>query len=473
MDLHVSLDGRRDITGQVYAQLRHAIVGGGLRPGDRLPATRELAERLAVSRTTVMVAYDRLMGEGFLVSHVGAGTFVSEDVAMAPATTSAPDGALRPRPVWSTIRMPFPAAPGTAHDFRCGLPDIGRFPFDSWRRLVGRHLRRDVVGLVKYGEPAGHPALRAAIARHLGVSRAVKASADDIVVTNGIQQALDLVARVLLAPGDGVAVEDPGYPPARSLLHTLGLDVVGVPVDREGIVVDAIPERTRAVLVTPSHQFPLGHTMSLRRRVALLRWAEVHDAAIIEDDYDSEFRFGGRPIEPLQNLDTSGRVLYTGSFSKTLLPSLRLGFVVVPASLRPAMHAAKYVSDWSSSTPQQLALAEFIDGGWFARHVRAMRTLYRDRHRLVSTILDEQFAGVLQEVPSGAGLHLSAVAPGMDADECTAVVHAASARGVAAYSLGSFGVLEPRVAGVVLGYGAVQREDIPAGLERLRTCFAG
>ena len=183
------------------------------------------------------------------------------------------------------------------------------------------------------------------------------------------------------------------------MLHTLGLDVAPVPVDVEGIVVDAIPAETRAVLVTPSHQFPLGHTMSLRRRVALLRWADAHDGAIIEDDYDSEFRFAGRPIEPLQNLDTSGRVLYTGSFSKTMLPSLRLGFVVVPASLRPAMHAAKYVTDWSSSTPQQLALAELIDRGWFARHLRAMRALYRERHRLISTLLDEQFTGV---APRGA-----------------------------------------------------------------------
>jgi GntR family transcriptional regulator / MocR family aminotransferase len=472
VDVHVSLDGRRDITGQVYAQLREAIVGGALRPGDRLPATRELAERLAVSRTTVTVAYDRLMGEGFLVAQIGAGTFVSDDVGVAAPAEGAPEGALRPRPVWSTVRMPFLPSPGVKYDFRCGLPDVGRFPFDVWRRLLGRHMNLTEVGRVMYGEPAGHPALRAAIARHLGVSRAVRASADDIIVTNGIQQALDLVARVLVAPGERVAVEDPGYPPARSLLDTLGLDVASVPVDAEGIVVDAIPAETRAVLVTPSHQFPLGHTMSLRRRVALLRWAEAHDAAIIEDDYDSEFRFAGRPIEPLQNLDTSGRVLYTGSFSKTLLPSLRLGFVVVPASLRPAMHAAKYVTDWSSSTPQQLALAELIDRGWFARHLRAMRTLYRERHRMISTLLDEQFSGVLRVVPSGAGLHLSAVAEGMSAEECTAVVHGAAARGVAAYSLGAFGLLEPQVGGVVIGYGAIQRDDIPAGLEELRAAFA-
>ena len=238
----------------------------------------------------------------------------------------------------------------------------------------------------------------------------MRATPDDIVVTNGFQQAIDLVARVLLAPGDRVAVEDPGYPPPRSLLRTMGMDVVPVPVDAEGLVVDALPDDARAVIVTPSHQFPLGHVMSLPRRLALLRWAERTDAAIIEDDYDTEFRFGGRPIEPLQSLDAGGRVLYCGSFSKTLLPSLRLGFLVAPASLRAALRAAKYVADWSTSTPQQLALARFIDGGWFARHLRSMRTLYRERHELISGVLRAE-PSPLELVPSAAGLHLAALTP--------------------------------------------------------------
>ncbi len=471
MELHVSLVGRRDVTGQIYGQIREAIVGGALRPGDRLPPSRELAERLSVSRTTVMVAYDRLSGEGFLTSHVGAGTFVSDDVAISPAGAHAPQGALRPRPVWSTVHMPFTPAGGVRFDLRCGLPDFSRFPYESWRRLTARQLRLGGVGRAKYGEPAGHPALRAAIARHIGLSRAVRATADDIVVTNGFQQAIDVIARVLLDPGDRVAVEDPGYPPPRALLATMGMDVVAVPVDDEGIVVDAIPSGVRAVLVTPSHQFPLGHTMSLRRRLALLRWADREDAAIVEDDYDSEFRFGGRPIEPLQRLDGSGRVLYTSSFSKTLLPSLRLGFVVTPASLRPAMRAAKYVADWSTSTPQQLALAEFIERGWFARHLRAMRSLYRERHELIAATLRDELASVLKTIPSDAGLHLSALAPQMTPAEAATAIRRAADDGVVAYALASFGELEPRPAGVVLGYGAVQLADIPEALRRLARQF--
>ena len=419
-----------------------------------------------------MVAYDRLTGEGFLTSHVGAGTFVSDDVAMSRTDGGAPEGALRPRPVWSTVHMPFTPAAGTRFDLRCGLPDFSRFPYESWRRLTASELRLGGVGRAKYGEPAGHPALRAAIARHIGVSRAVRATADDIIVTNGFQQAMDVIARVLLAPGDRVAVEDPGYPPPRGLLETMGMDVVAVPVDDEGIVVDAIPAGVRAVLVTPSHHFPLGHTMSLRRRLALLRWAEREDAAIVEDDYDSEFRFGGRPIEPLQRLDGSGRVLYTGSFSKTMLPSLRLGFIVTPASLRPG------------------------PAGGQVRHrlvdVDAAAARPRPVHR----------PGMVRPPPAGDALALpgapradlgdAARRPGERAQGdpvrrraaprarwrrgCPSRMprwRSASAPhdGVVAYPLASFGQLEPRPVGVVLGYGAVQLADIPEALRRLARHF--
>ena len=210
-------------------------------------------------------------------------------------------------------------------DFRTGIPDATLFPYQSWRRLLVRQLRPAAVGLGAYGDPAGHPGLRQAIARHIGLARGVQAGAEEVVVTNGTQQAVDVVARVLLAPGDRVAVESPGYGPPRRLMASLGAEVLGVPVDDQGLVVEAIPPRTRLVYVTPSHQFPLGMAMSLPRRLALLAWAERHDAAVVEDDYDSEFRYGGRPIEPLQTLDGSGRVIYVGSFSKTLLPTCALG----------------------------------------------------------------------------------------------------------------------------------------------------
>jgi GntR family transcriptional regulator/MocR family aminotransferase len=467
VDVHVTLVGRRDITGQVFNQLRTSIVGGDLRPGDRLPPTRELATQLGVSRTTVSVAYDRLMGEGFLTARVGSGTYVSDDVGTAPPDVGAPAGALRPRDVWAGIDAPLGGPLFAPYDFRCGLPDFTRFPYESWRRLVAREIRPGDLRRATYGEPAGQRDLRAALARHLGVSRAVRANADDIVITNGLQQAVDLVSRVLLEPGDRVAVEDPGYPPPRSLLQTLGMDVAAIPVDSEGLVVDAIPADTRLVIVTPSHQFPLGHVMSLRRRVALLQWADRHDAAILEDDYDSEFRFGGRPVEPLQSLDTRGRVVYAGSFSKTMLPALRLGFLAVPASIRAAVRTAKYVTDWSTSTPQQLALAQFIDRGWFARHLRAMRALYRQRHELITAYLASELAGVVRPIPSAAGLHLSLLTPDRDPDDITRVTRDLLSRGIAAYSLGVFGLVEPRHAGLVIGYGAIATSDIPEGLRRI------
>ena len=236
-----------------------------------------------------------------------------------------------------------------------------------------------------------------------GAARGVHAVADDVIVTNGTQQAVDVIARVMLNPGDRVAVEDPGYSPARRLFQTLGAKVSGVPVDAEGLVVDAIPNETRLVYVSPSHQFPLGTSMSLRRRMALLAWARAHDGAILEDDYDSEFRFGGRPIEPVQMLDTSGRVIYVGSFSKTTLATLRLGFVIVPPSLRAATRAAKFVTDWHTSLPTQAAMAGFIDSGLFARHVRRMRTVYRARHERVVQVIGRDFADDFRVVPHRSG----------------------------------------------------------------------
>ena len=337
MDVHVTLSGRGDLTAQIYRQLLEAILDGRLRSGERLPPTRELARRLAVSRNTVAVAYDRLVADGFLVGRAGAGTYVSAEPVRGRA---APKGVVRPRAVWESIAggpsgTARPGGPNMqAYDFRVGVPDAELFPLETWRRLVSRELRRGVGG---YGDPSGHEGLREAIARHIGVSRSVRAGADDVLVTNGAQQALDLVGRVLIEPGACVAVEEPGYPPARLLFRSLGARVVGVPVDGEGLDVAAIPGAARLVYVTPSHQFPLGTPMSLARRAALLAWAERRNAVVIEDDYDSEFRFGDRPLEPLQSLDRAGRVIYVGSFSKTLLPMLRLGFLVAPASLGPAL----------------------------------------------------------------------------------------------------------------------------------------
>ena len=474
MELHVSLVGRDNLSGEIYRQLRGAIVGGRLRAGDRLPPTRELARSLSVSRTTVSVAYDRLAGEGFVTSRVGAGTFVSDHAPPRPGAATQrrprPD-ALSPRKIWHDVPLPNIFGRRARFDFRSGLPDAALFPHVLWRRLMGREMRSEAVGNGVYGHPAGLRVLREAIARHIGTARAIDASADDIIITSGTQQALDVIARVLLAPGDRIAIEDPGYMPARVLFQTLGARVAAVPVDDEGLVVEALPRDVRLVYVTPSHQYPLGVAMSLPRRLALLAWTERHDAAIVEDDYDSEFRFAGRPIEPLQMLDRAGRVIYVGSFSKTMLPTLRLGFILTPASLRDAMHRAKFVCDWHTSQLAQATLARFIDDGWFARHIRKMSNVYRARRDVIADTLSRDFAEHLELVESAAGLHLAARARDASAERVAAIAKRAFDAGVAVQELAKFSVDRRARAGLVLGYGAIPIGRIEEGLRRLRACF--
>ena len=469
VDVHISLAGRSDLAGEIYRQVRSAILEGRLRPGDRLPPTRELARRLRVSRTTTTVAYDRLSGEGLAVARIGAGTFVGQ-VGTAPARRRT-SSALHPLPAWGEIPTPSYNWSEAAFDFRPGMPDAGLFPFRTWRRLAAAQFEAVTVGRGVNDDPAGHAPLRAAIAHHVGLSRGILATADDVIVTNGTQQAIDLIARVMLRPGDLVAMEDPGYGPPYLLFRAMGLKPHGVRVDREGLVVDEIPPGTRLVYVTPAHQLPLGMTMSWPRRVALLEWARRHEAAIIEDDYDSEFRFGGRPVEPLHKIDDSGRVIYVGSFSKTTLATLRLGFIVGPASVTPALRGAKFVADWHSPVPLQGALAEFIAAGHFARHVRRMRLVYESRHRLIGDLLRDRFPQ-LDVIPSAAGLHIGAVAPDVSVDRIGLVIRRARSVGVALHPLALFALDRPPSAGLVLGYGAIPTARIEPGMELLHRCLA-
>jgi GntR family transcriptional regulator/MocR family aminotransferase len=475
MDFHISLVGRKHLSVEIYRQLRRAIIDGVLRPGELLPPSRELARTLSVSRTTVTVAYDRLAGEGYVDSRVGAGTFVSflREAVAADVKKRRSAGVLRPRPVWESVLLPVPLDSQPEFNFLTGRPDATLFPLKAWRRLITRELQSPLVSGGAYGDAAGHAGLRHAISRHIGISRGVEASADDITITNGTQQALDIIARVILEPGDVVAVEDPGYLPPSRLFRTLGARVVGVPVDGEGLVVDALPRNARLIYVTPSHQYPLGVPMSLPRRRALLNRAEQDNAAIVEDDYDSEFRFGGRPMEPLHALDTTGRVIYVGSFSKTMLPSLRLGFVVTPPSLSTAVRRAKHVADWHTNMLVQAALARFIDDGDFARHIRKVGSVYRERHATILKILGGDFRNCLEGIPSAAGMHITARSVGASVEEITDVVRRAFGEGVAVHRLSQFGVDTQAEAGLVLGYGAIATKDIDEGLSRLRRCFGG
>jgi GntR family transcriptional regulator/MocR family aminotransferase len=468
MDLHIRLDGRRQVVGQIYRQIRDAVMDGRLRAGDALPSSRALARRLEVSRNTVVVVYERLRAEGFLDSRIGSGTFVSDDVR--PRSRVAPaQSPLRARALWQDIpEGPDMAAVRVAFDFRPGVPDASHFPFAAWRARVTRQLRPEAVGTGAHIGAAGHAEFRAALARHLGVSRGVRAAPDEVFVTNGSQQAIDLIARVLLEPGDVVAVEDPGYPPTHRALRAHGCRVMGVPVDEEGLVVDAIPEHARLVYVTPSHQYPLGMAMSMARRQALLDWAARADATILEDDYDSEFRYGGRPLEPLRNLDQSGRVLFVGSLSKVLLPTLRLGFAVVPAPLHGAFRKAKGLADWHTAVPTQAAAAQFIDDGLLAQHVRRMRRTYAERHDLIVHVLARDFADRLAPVEAAGGLHLTAFLHGPDDH---ALARRARAQDVAVVPLSRHFRDTPPRDGLLVGYGAIAVDHIEEGLRRLRACF--
>jgi GntR family transcriptional regulator/MocR family aminotransferase len=472
MDVHLRLDGRQDLTEQIYDQVRSAILEGRLQAGDRLPPSRALAKELDVSRNTVGFAYDWLAGEGLLEARQGSGTFVSTaEVNLTTALDAAPASPLRPRSFWSQVRAPgsWPAE-RRRYDFRLGLPDSALFPFEIWRRLLTRELRREA-GNGGYGPAAGHEGLRTAIARHVGTSRAVRADPAHVVVTNGTQQGLDLIARVMLAPGDCVAMEEPGYPAARLLFQSLGLRVVRVPVDDEGLLISALPDQARLVFVCPSHQMPLGMPMSMARRKALLSWARDRDTAIVEDDYDSEFRFGGQRLDALHALDSAGRVFYIGTFSKTLEPALRLGFVIAPPPICEALTAARYLSDWHSPLALQAAMARFIEEGLFARHLHTTRIEYEARHELLLQALTDDPQARLQPIPTSVGLHITALLPpGSTVDELDLGERIGDA-GVGLYLLKDFYAGPPDRTGVILGFGAIAQSQIGPGVKQLLAAF--
>ena len=474
--LHVELAGSTDRAAQIYAQLRGAILDGRLAGGDRMPASRDLAATLGVARGTVTTAYDRLVAEEFLVSRQGAGTFVvhgcspSDGQTAARAARTARHGTVRPVAVWEREPVVARGPDGAAYDFSLGVPDTTLFPYATWRRLVTAHLR---AGRADHGtyETSGHARLQTEIARYAGLSRSVVASGDDVVVTAGAQQALDLVARVVLDPGAVVAVEDPGYEAAHRLLETHRAVVHPVPVDDEGLVVDALPPRARLVHVTPSHQFPTGVTMSRARRTALLEWAVRHDAVIVEDDYDSEFRFADRPLEPLQSLDREGRVVYIGTFSKSLLPALRIGYAIAPVSLQPALREARRVTVWNGDATTQSALADFLAEGHHAAHVRRASKVYRERRDELVARLEARLDPWLRVLPSAAGLHVTTLLREAEISDVT-FAEAARRAGVFVDTLSTrHRGPEPRH-GLAFGLGGVATPDIGPAIELVRGALA-
>ena len=464
---------------RLYDMLRQAIVDGRLPAGERLPATRTLARDLGISRTTAEEAYEQLHAEGFIVRRQGAGSFVArlhrpEGAAAAPRR-SPPAQTTSPPPHFDMLSrhacFPDPAVPRA---FSAGSPAVEAFPIHIWRSLVARSLRRADHATLGTTDPAGLPALREAIAAYLATARGVSCTAGQVIVTSSSQHALDLAARVLIAPGDRVWMEEPGYPGAHAAFLANGAKLVPVPVDAEGLCVEAglaaAPD-ARAAYVTPSHQYPMGVTLSLERRLALLEWARAAGAWIIEDDYDSEFRYAGRPIAAVQGIDRGERVIYVGTFTKAMFPGLRLGYLIVPPGLVDAFTIARGLSDGHPPSTSQAALAEFFRLGHFGAHVRRMREIYRGRRDILVSRMRERLAGIMTVGPAEAGFHTVArLADGFDDREVSARLAAA---GIDAQPLHRYCLSPQPAAGLFLGYAALSPREIEQGVDRMAEILAG
>ena len=473
--LDLPTSASRQVGRELHRQLREAIVGGRLQPGLRLPASRELAVALGVSRNTVVTAYDLLLSEGYVSAHGRGGTLVADGLAPTAPALRAPAGPRRdPRlaPAWRTPQplIPISDREGCRFDFGVGIPDLGAFPFDAWRRLCVRAMRAVSRFDIGYDLPEGRAALREAIAGHISFARAIACTSDEVVVTAGAQQAFDLLARILVTPGETtVAVEEPGYPPLRNVLAAAGARIAPVPVDDEGLRIDRIPREAKIICVTPSHQYPLGVRLSLARRTALLELARARGAVVIEDDYDGEFRLEGQPLDALKTLDHAQSVFYVGTFSKSLFPGLRIGFVIAPPWARHALVGAKQQSDWNAPPTTQEALSAFIAEGHLARHVRKMRRIYRERREILESALRRFCGGKLDVAGIGAGLHLAAYlrAPIAPSD----LIDRARSEGIWLAARQNFAVADHRVNWVVFGYGAIESREIGEGVRRLGRLF--
>lgn len=474
MELHLSLAPGRDLTAQIATQIRDGVQAGRLEAGARMPPTRLLAGQLGVARKTVTSAYELLVAEGWLHARVGDGTYVRAGLARAPA--AAPHDVTLPPSVARWLELDTPLltegdAGRARYAFQPGQADTSRFPHDAWARCMRDAMRAARASASVPHDAAGDMDLRHAIARHVAYTRGVHCEPTDILVTNGAQQGIDLLARLLLAPGTVVAMEEPGYPMARAMFHGHGTRVMPVPVDRDGLVVDALPDDATVVYVTPSHQSPLGVPMSLPRRQALLDWAADRQAVVIEDDYDSEFRYGGQALDALQTLDRAGRVAYLGTFSKTMLASLRCGYLILPPWLVPAARKVKHLMDWHTNSLVQQALARFMGEGHLMRHIRRSHARHARRRERLLARLHADFQPWLEPLPSAAGFHLAARCRVPLASDT--LVSLARLADLSVATLDPFFATPPQhCTGILFGFGAIDLLDIDPALDRLRSVLS-
>jgi GntR family transcriptional regulator/MocR family aminotransferase len=466
---------------QIYDAYRAAIVERRLRSGQQIPSTRTLATELGVSRFPVLNAYAQLLAEGYFESHVGAGTIVSSSLP-EQARPIRPNNARRapassgPRPV-SRRSSILPADKLPPWSLKSGAFSIGevasdQFPLHIWSNLVARHARNMTARSFHYGDMTGSMFLREMIASYLRTSRSLRCEAEQIMIVSGSQQALELSARVLLDPGSPVWIEEPGYRLTRDVLALAGCTLVPVPVDKEGMNVAAgirLSPKARAAFVTPSHQYPLGVTMSASRRLQLLDWAQASGSWIVEDDYDSEYRYESLPIASLQGLDAHARVIYIGTFSKVLFPSLRLGYLVLPPDLIEKFLIIRRTMDIGPPTFYQEVLAEFIGEGHFARHIRRMRGLYRERRSVLVDSLRRELGPSVEILGAEAGMHLAMTLPHGEPD--LAVSERAALQKLWVWPLSPSYIDKPRQ-GFILGYGGTSAAEIPRAVRKLRDILA-
>ncbi|MFJ2983791.1 MULTISPECIES: PLP-dependent aminotransferase family protein [unclassified Pseudomonas] len=491
------LDRRRGLSQQLYQALRARVLDGRLGSGTRLPATRDLATMLALSRNSVVRAYDQLYAEGYIESRVGDGTYVSrlEKLSTQLSTglsqglstglsTISSDGtddlssntlSSEPLERLKSNHLPLPRT-GAPRAFRVGIPAFDLFPFGVWAKLQAGFWRNPDRAQLGYGDPAGERTLRELIAAYLRRSRGLSCTAEQIVITSGAQQAISLCAQLLLQPGDGVAVENPGYRAAGHTFAVAGSKVTGIPVDEEGMDCARLEQvqDCRLAYVTPAHQYPTGVTMSLARRLALLAWAERSDGWIIEDDYDGEYRYSGAPLAPLAALDRHGRVLYVGTFGKIAFPALRLGYLVLPARLVQAFSQGRALAMRHSEVSTQCVMAEFMAQGHFQRHIRRMRRAALSRRNVLKAGWPADVPGLGGMPEVAAGLHVK-----VDVDNVAReqeLVAKAEAVGVEVNPLSSYWLEGSEVpvdkrAGLVLGFAAVPEGEIAEALMRLRKAW--
>jgi len=455
---------------------RAAILEGRLRPGTRLPATRDIARDYDLARGTVVTAFDQLKSEGYLETRTGSGTFVAGEIPDRHFTVlRSPATRARPRNLHNTRRLSgygravksFPSGIGDRiRAFRSDVPALDLFPTTLWAQIAGRRLRKATTGMLRGCDPMGYRPLQEAVADYLTTSRGVACVPGQVAIVSGTQEALDLTARLFLDKRDRVAIENPGYIGATRVFEAAGAIVSHAAVDDQGMVIDDSLDGARLVYVTPAHQFPLGASMSISRRLALLEWAFQSGAMIFEDDYDSEFRYSGRPMPALQGLDEHGQVIFAGSFSKVMFPSLRLGYMVVPTDLIDRFAAAQSVSKRHAPLLDQAVLADFLVEGHFGRHVRRMRQIYAWRLAVLLESAQLELAGLLEVSRVEAGLQTVAwLRPGLTAES---VAVAAARRGVEVTPLNRYARGRMHADGLQIGFAAVDENEIRRGVRELR-----